>query len=165
MANDLILVEPYSEGHSLFGRSPNTSNMSKSKLITTHTHIASWSCWRCYSVENWYIKGNNYLFCFSCVNYSLFSHQVLSESLWHHGLQHIRLLYPSPSSGACTNSCPLSPWWHPTTSSPVIPFWCLQSCPASGSFPMSQLFISAGQSIGLQLQHQSFQWIFRVDLL
>ena len=54
----------------------------------------------------------------------------------------------SPSPRACSNSCPLSWWCHPTTSCSVIPFSCLQSFPASGSFLMSQLFTSGGQSIG-----------------
>ena len=66
-----------------------------------------------------------------------------------HGLQQARLLCPSPSLRVCSNSCPLSQWHHPTISSSVIPFSsCLQSFPVSGSFPMSQLFISGGQSIG-----------------
>ena len=79
----------------------------------------------------------------------LSSHWVVSDSLWPHGLQHSRLPYPSPSLEACSNSCPLSWWCHPTLSSSVIPFSsCSQSFPASGSFPMSQLFPSGGQSIG-----------------
>ena len=73
----------------------------------------------------------------------------MSDSLWPHGLQHARLPCPSPTSGACSNSCPLSRWCHPTILSSVIPFSsCLQSFPASGSFPMSQFFRSGGQSTG-----------------
>ena len=65
------------------------------------------------------------------------------------GLQHARLPCPSPILGACSNSCPSSWWYHPAISSSVVPFSsCLQSCPASGSFPMSQFFRSGGQSIG-----------------
>ena len=80
----------------------------------------------------------------------LFSHSVMSDSLQPHGLQHIRLPCPSPSSGTCSYSCPLSQWCHPTSSSSVIPFSsCLQSFPASGSFQMSQFFPSGGQSIGV----------------
>ena len=80
---------------------------------------------------------------------SLFSHQVLSNSLRPHLLQQARLPCPSLSSGVCSNSCPLSWWCYPTISSPVVPFSsCLQSFPASGSFPMSQFFTSGGQSIG-----------------
>ena len=77
-----------------------------------------------------------------------FSHSVVSDSLWPHRLQHARLPCPSLSPRVCLNSCPLSWWWHPTISSSVVPFSsCLQSCPTSGSFQMSQLFASSGQSI------------------
>ena len=64
-----------------------------------------------------------------------------------HGLQHTRLPCPLPTARVYSNSCPLSRWCHPTISSPVIPFSCLQSFPASGSFPASQFFTSGGQSI------------------
>ena len=78
-----------------------------------------------------------------------FSHSVISDSLLHHILQHARLPCPSPTPGACSSSCPSSWWCHPTISSSVILFSsCLQSFPASGSFPMSQLFTSGGQSTG-----------------
>ena len=61
-----------------------------------------------------------------------------------------RLPCPSPTPRACSNSCPSSQWCHPTISSSVVPFSsCLQSFPASGSFPMSQLFASGGQSVGV----------------
>ena len=77
-----------------------------------------------------------------------FSRSVVSNSLQPHGLQHARP--PCPSLRVYPNSCPLSWRCHPTTSSSVIPFSsCLQSFPASGSFPMSQLFASGGQSIGV----------------
>ena len=79
----------------------------------------------------------------------LFSRSVVSDSLQPHGLQHSRLPCPSLSCWACLNSCPLSQWCHPTILSSVAPFSsCLQSFPASGSFLMSQLFISGGPSIG-----------------
>ena len=78
-----------------------------------------------------------------------FSHSVMSDSLWPHGLQYARRPYPSPAPGACSSSCPSSPWCHLTISSSVVPFSsCLQSFPASGSFPVSQFFTSDGQSIG-----------------
>ena len=76
-----------------------------------------------------------------------FSHSVVSNSLWSHGLQPTRLSCPSPTLGACSNSCPSRQWCHPTMWSSVTPFSCLQSFPASGSFQMSQLFASGGQSI------------------
>ena len=87
----------------------------------------------------------------SSLNYSVqFSQSVVSESFRPHGLQHTRLPCPSPTPGACSNSCPSSRWCHPTISSSVIPFSsCLQSFPASGSFQMSQFFPSGGQSIGV----------------
>ena len=73
----------------------------------------------------------------------------MSDSLRPHGLQHARLPCPSPTPRACSNSGPLSQRCHPTISSPVIPFSSyLQSCLASGSFPMNQLFASGGQSTG-----------------
>ena len=68
--------------------------------------------------------------------------------LWLHGLKHTGLPCPSPTPGSCSNSWPSSWWCHPTISSSVIPFSsCLQSFPASGSFPKSQLFASGGQTI------------------
>ena len=76
-----------------------------------------------------------------------FSHSVMSDSLRHHGLQHARLPYPSPTPRAYSKSCPLSQWW-PSNHLSVIPFSsCLQSFPASGSFQTSQFFASGGQSI------------------
>ena len=102
----------------------------------------------------------------------------MSDSLRHHGLQHTRLPCPSASPEACSNSCPLSRWCHPTISSSVVPFSsCLLSFPASGSFPVSQLFASGGQNIGtsasvLPMKIQGwfplgFDWLtfFSIDLL
>ena len=87
-----------------------------------------------------------------------FSLSVVSDSLKLHELQHARPPCPSPTPGVYSNSCPLNQWCHPTISSPsVIPFLssvipfssCPLSFPASGSFQMSQLFTSGGQSIGV----------------
>ena len=84
------------------------------------------------------------------VCYLLFSCSVMSDSLWPHGLQYTRLPCSSLSPAVCSNSLPLSQWCHPTISSSVVPFSsCLQSFPASGSFPLSQLFTSHGQRIGV----------------
>ena len=78
-----------------------------------------------------------------------FSHSVLSDTLRTHGLQHTRPPCPSPTPGVYPNPCPLSWWCHPTISSSVVPFSSRpQSFPASGSFQMSELFASGGQSIG-----------------
>ena len=79
-----------------------------------------------------------------------FSRSVVSDSLRPHELQHARPPCPSPTAGVHPNACPLSRWCHPTISSSVVPFSsCLQSLPASGSFPMSQLFASGSWSIGV----------------
>ena len=94
----------------------------------------------------------------------LFSHWVLSAWLWPDGLQHARLSCPSLSLGVCENSCPLSQWYYQTIPSSVTPCSsCLQSFPVSGSF----LWVSSSCQVakGLELQHQSFQWMFRVDFL
>ena len=88
----------------------------------------------------------------------------MSNSLGPHGLQYIRLSCTSPSPRAYSNSCPSSQWLHPTISSSVVPFSSrLQSFPASGSFLMSCFSHQVAEV--LELQHQSFQWIFRSDFL
>ena len=82
----------------------------------------------------------------------------LSNPLRPDELQHTRLPCPSLSPRVCSDSCPLSWWCHPTISSSVTPFSsCVQSFPASESFPMSGLFASDGQSIGAQLQHSQLE--------
>ena len=82
----------------------------------------------------------------SCQGSVQFSRSVMSDSLRPHGLQHTRFPCPSPSPRACSNSCPLSWWCHPTISSSVVPFSsCLQAFPASGSFPVSRLFALSDQ--------------------
>ena len=86
----------------------------------------------------------------SLVVFSQFSCSVVSNSLRPHGLWRTRPPCPSPTPEAYSNSCPSSQWCHPAISSSVITFSsCLQSFPASGSFPRSQLFASGGQSIGV----------------
>ena len=98
----------------------------------------------------------SYLFCLFLLNFCLycssvqFSLSVVSDSLRLHGLQQTRPPCPSSTPGVYSNSFPLSRWCHPTVSSSVIPFSSrLQTFSASGSFPMSQLFESGGQSIGV----------------
>ena len=86
----------------------------------------------------------------TCFRSDQISSSVVSDSLRPHELQHTRPPYPSPTPGVHPNSCALSRWCHPAISSAVIPFSsCSQSLPASGSFPMSQLFASGGQRIGV----------------
>ena len=88
--------------------------------------------------------------CVPCKGSVQFSRSVVSDSLRPHESQHARPPCPSPTPGVYSNSCPSSRWCHPAISSSVVPFSsCPQSLPASGSFPMSQLFTSGGQSIGV----------------
>ena len=85
------------------------------------------------------------IFPFSSVQ---FSHSVTSDSLRPHGLQHARPPCPSPTPKVCSNSCPSIQWYHSAISSSVVAFsLCLQSFPASRSFPMSQFFALGGQDI------------------
>ena len=91
-----------------------------------------------------------------------FSCSVVSDSLRPHEPKHARPPCPLPTPRVCPNSCPLSQWCHPTISSSVVPFSsCSQSFPASGSFQISQV----AKVLEFQLQHQSFQWTPRTDLL
>ena len=84
-----------------------------------------------------------------CTNIGCCSVTQSCLTLWPHGLQHTRLPCLSPSPGVCSNSCPLNWWCDPTISSSFIPFhlFCLQSFPASESFPMSWLFVSSDHSV------------------
>ena len=87
-------------------------------------------------------------------------------TLQHHGLQHTRPPCWSPTPGVYLNSCPLSRWCHPTISCSVVPFSsCLQSSPASGSLSNVRSSHQVAKVLEFQLQHQSFQWIFRTDFL
>ena len=91
------------------------------------------------------------------------SHGLLFVTPW---TQHTRLPCPSLSPGVCSNSYPLSQWCHPTISSSITTFSsCLQSFPAPGSFPVNQLLHLVAKLLELQLQYQSFQWIFGVNFL
>ena len=95
-----------------------------------------------------------------------FNSSVTSDSLQLHGLQRTRPPCISPTPGAYSNSCPLCWWCHPTISSSVIPFSCCpQSFPASGSLPRVSSLHEVAKVLEFQLQHQSFQWIFRTDFL
>ena len=95
-----------------------------------------------------------------------FSPSVVSDSLLLHGLQHASIPCSSSILRACSDSCPLSWWCHPTISSSVIPFSsCLQSFPASGSFPSVSSSHQGAKVLEFKLQHQSFQWIPRTGLL
>ena len=95
-----------------------------------------------------------------------FSHWVVSRSLWRHGLQHTRFPCPSPTPGGCSNSCSSSPWCYPTNLSSVVP-----SPPAfklsqhQGLFQWVNSSHQVAKILEFQVQHQSFQWTPRTDLL
>ena len=110
--------------------------------------LASWSFFSLCLSPEFHCENHQVAFSFSGVSVQ-FNRSVMSDSLWPHVLQHTRLPCPSPTPRVYSNSCPLSRWCHPTTSSSVVPFSSrLQSFPASGSFQMSQFFASDGQNIG-----------------
>ena len=95
-----------------------------------------------------------------------FSKSVVSNSLWPHELHHARPPCPSHTSRVYPNSCPLSLWCHPTISSSVDPFSsCPQSFPASGLFQWVSSLHQMAKILEFQLQHQSFQWTPRTNLL
>ena len=115
-------------------------------LYSIKTNIKNRNNRELYSIS-WKESEKEYIYVISSVE---FSHSVVSDSLWSQGLQHGRPPCLSSTPEVYPNSCPLSRWWHPIISSSVIPFSsCLQYCPASGSFPVSQFFTSDGQSIGV----------------
>ena len=130
--------------------------------ISLHLFLIHWSVCLCmHQYHTVLIK--------KAVFFLLFSHSVMSDSLWPHGLQHARLPCPSPSPRVCSNSCLLSWWCHPTSWPSVVPFFsCLQSFPASQYFPVSQLFASSGQSIeisaSVSVLHMNIQGWFLLGL-
>ena len=106
------------------------------------------SSWPRHGTQVFHIAGRH--FTIWATNSVQFSPSAVSNSLQPHGLQHARPPCPSPTPRVYSNSCPLSWWCNLTISSSAVPFsFCLQSFPASRSFPMSQLFASGGQSIGV----------------
>ena len=127
-------IQPF---HPLSSHSPPAFNLSQ------HQGLLKWvpllSTWNYHNIVNWL---------YSIIKSVQFSRSVMPNSLWPHWLQHARLPCPSPIPRTCLNSCPLSQWHPPTISSSVITFSsCLQSWPASESFPVSQFFASGGQRI------------------
>ena len=109
------------------------------------------------SVENFYSAYFWDSVMLLCILVVQFSCSVVSNSLQPHELQHARPSCPSPTPGVHPNPCPSSRWCHPTISSSFVPFSsCPQSFPASGSFPVSQLFASGGQSTGVSASTSVF---------
>ena len=135
-------------------------------------------CWLCplihtsFKLKNLLDYSCFTMLCFCCTvewisymyTFLLFGCSVVSDSLPPHGLQYTRLPCHSPSPRACSGSCPLNQWCHPTISLYVVPFSCLQSFTASGSLLMSQLFTSGGQSMGASASNEYSGLIsFRID--
>ena len=115
-------------------------------IYITVCFISHLSCWPI-SLPSLIAKlFKRVIMCFISHTTLLFSHSVVSDCLWSHGLWHTRLPSPLPTPRVSSNSCPLSQWCHPTVSSSVVLFSQLQSCPASQSFA-SQFFTSGGQSV------------------
>ena len=168
-----VLRHLWSQG----GREWSTCSLQFDKLIQSKYLSHSNECTEQYStisvqvsISNntcsWATDSSEILIEWLCFSSVQCSRSVVSDSLWRHGLQHSRPPCPTPAPGVYPNSCSLSRWCHPTISSSVVPFSSrLQSFPTSRSFPISQLFGSCGQNIGIQLQHQSFQWTLRTDFL
>ena len=124
--------------------------------------------WNVKNKSLFFISLNTFLFLYLlCLSSVQFSHSVVLNSLQPHELQHVRLPCPLWTPRVHPNPCPLNRWCHPTISSSIVHFSsCPQSFPASGSFPMSQLFASGGQNIEVSAStYQSFQWKPRTDLL
>ena len=126
------------------------ANLFLSRLLTVITSAKSLSSCKVTYHRHWgHIWGSLKCLLQRCIQVSQLVSSVthLCPALWSHGLQHTRPPYPAPTPRVYSNSCPLSQWCHPTISSSVVPFSsCLQSFPASGSFQMSQFFMSGGQS-------------------
>ena len=123
-------------------RRSNQPERSENKADTGGAETLLW--------ESWILWNQQITNIFNKISSVQFSHSVVSDSLWSHGLQHTRSPCPSPTPRAYSNSCPLSRWGHSTTSSSVIAFSSRIQCfPASGSFPTSQFFASGSQRIGV----------------
>ena len=132
-------------------RTLNSKNSLKTRSI--------WNIWKLFSS-----KGLSY---WQRTNTCCCSVAIVSDSLWSHGLQHARLPCPSLSPRVSSNSCPLSPWCHPTISSSVSSCSsCSQCFLASGYFPMNRLFASGNQSIRASASNE-YSWLisFRMDWL
>ena len=125
-------------------------SMGLDSFCSGHLVFAPWSSEVAIGFFSLFVSCCLYFALTAKVNSVQFSHSVMSDSLQPHELQHARPPCPSPTPRVHPNSCPSSRWCHPAISSSVVPFSsCLQSLPASESFPMSQLFAWGGQNIGV----------------
>ena len=108
-------------------------------------------------------RAQNYQFAISSVQ---FTHSVVSDSLRPHGLQHTRLPCPSPTPGVYSDSCPLTQWFHSTILSSVVSFSpAFNLSQHQGLFKWVSSLHQVAKVLELQLQHQSFQWVFKTDVL
>ena len=138
----------------------SSDNSPKEKTFCKHNNF----CFK--DPENKMFRAFLYSLCHCCQSYAQFSSVIQSFQLFAAPWTAARLPCPSPNPEACSNSCPSSQWYHSTISSSVISFSsCLQSCPASGSFQRVSSSHQVAKVLEFELQHQSFQWIFRTDFL
>ena len=133
-------------------------------VTKSRTRLSNWSDLKEFLEGSWkLVTYTNKSAFFSPVQ---FSSSLVSYSLWPHEPQHARPPCPSPTPGVYPNSCPLSRWSHPTISSSVIPYSsCLQSVPAQSLFKWLSSLHQVAKELEFQLQHQSFQWTPKTDLL
>ena len=126
------------------------SRKSGSRVVITPSWLSG--SWRSFLYSSSVCSCHLFLISSASVQFSSvqFSLSVMSDSLWPHESQHASSPWPLPTPGVHSDPCPLSQWCHSAISSSVVPFSsCSQSLPASGSFPMSQLFAWGGQSTGV----------------
>ena len=135
------MLNYYPKMRSVNGRAFQKQQASLEGCSIFYSLSSCWHCWGYIWTLVWVIWSKS--------GSVQFSHSVGLNLLRPHGPRHARPPCLSPTPGVHLNSCPSSRWCHPAISSSVIPFSCLQSFPASGSFPMSQFFASGGQSIGV----------------
>ena len=141
-----------------------------SQYIITNSHLVSsvltWGSWNRtpYMTLLWHLSSKSYKISLTEFFSSIqFSCSVMSDSLQPHRPQHTRPPCPSPTPRACSNSCPLSRWCHPTTSSLSPSVFNLSQ--HQGLFQWVSSLHQVAKVLEFQLQHQSFQWIFRTDFL
>ena len=132
--------------------------------VSSNYRSVDFSVWGAYQRKHWSICSSNDLR-HGRISSVQFSRSVMSDSLWPHGLQHARPPCPLPIPGVYSNSCPLSQWCHPTISSchPLLPAFNLSQ--HQGLFRWVSSSHQVAKVLEFQLQHQSFQWMLRPDIL
>ena len=168
-----VLRHLWSQG----GREWSTCSLQFDKLIQSKYLSHSNECTEQYStisvqvsISNntcsWATDSSEILIEWLCFSSVQCSRSVVSDSLWRHGLQHSRPPCPTPAPGVYPNSCSLSQWSHPSNSSSVVPFsHALNRSQHQGLFKWVSSSHQVAKVLEFQLQHQSFQWTLRTDLL